>query len=147
MSTAEKLKLERIDYSDLYFDTFSTKEELDKESFLKTFCLNLSGWFIKKRNKKDIVDSLIVPGNRFIFFDIINTSEIEILLAGETKNIDYRFALAFVNSIENKYIAVVSTKICYKNILGRLLFFIMKPFHKKFIKRAFDKTINYFKDK
>ncbi|HEY9186619.1 MAG TPA: DUF2867 domain-containing protein [Ignavibacteria bacterium] len=146
MSTAARLKLERIDYSDLYFDTFSTKKELDKESFLKTFCLNLTGCLIKKWNKKDIIDSLIIPGKKLLFFDIINITEIEVILAGETKNIDYRLALAFVNSIDNNYIAVMSTKICLKDIFGRILFFFIKPFHKKIIKRAFVKTINCFKD-
>lgn len=141
MSAKDILKVKRIDYSDLYYDTF-TSNTIDKEFFLKTF-LSFSpeifrkGWSVGK-----IFGSVISPGHKLLGFKILDVNDIEIILAADTKTIDYRLALAFVNSIEDKYIAVLSTIVCFKNVFGRIYFYLIKPLHKFFFKQMFAKTIN-----
>jgi hypothetical protein len=141
-----KIKLPRIDYSDLYFDSFRSGISYTKEDFLDAFFTEMPEWLMKimiiknERQKKPVI-----KGGKYLFFDIIEINDIEIILGGSESNLAFRFSIAFTNNIDDSYIAVISTKVYLKNIYGKIYFFFVKPFHKMIIKKLFNRTINSFK--
>ena len=142
MSVENRVKLNRIDYSDLYTVNFTSKNSISKEDFLKSLFSSMPKW-AKKAMKIDKQIALaaggnnanITPGGKFLFFDIISVGEYEIILGGNENVMSYRLAIAFINNIDDKYIGVVSTKVLLKNFSGKIYFFFVKPFHKMLMKK------------
>ena len=145
MTTDKNLKLDKIDYSDLYFASFRSDKNYSKEDFLKGFFTIIPGWAKRQMKMEPLAENSIEKGGKYYFFDVMDVNDVEITLGGSEKTLDYRFSVAFLNSMDDKYIAVVSTKVKFNSFLGKLSFGIIKPFHKYLVKRVFDNTINAFK--
>ncbi len=146
MSALDTLKLKRIDYSDLYFGKFRSENNYNKEDFLISLLSFLPIWIKRKigndeRTLSSAGNSTFTIGNKYLCFDVIEVNDIEIIIGGNEHSMDYRFSVAFINNIDDTYIAVISTKVYLKSIFGKLIFFFIKPLHKKITKKIFDETI------
>jgi hypothetical protein len=146
-------KLNRIDYSDLYTVHFSSKNQISKEDFLKSFFLSFPKWAQKAMNMDNelnsgelLLNKNIVPGEKFFFFNVIDVTEYEIILGGNENSMSYHLAVAFVNNIDDKYIGVVSTRLYIKKFSGKIYFFFVKPFHKLLMKRACERIEKKYLD-
>lgn len=73
-------------------------------------------------------------GARAGIFKVFSKTETEIILGEDDRHLDLRISLLLnqhVNSSEKK--VTVSTMVKYNNNLGRIYFFVVKPFHRAII--------------
>lgn len=73
-------------------------------------------------------------GARTGIFKVFGKTETEIILGEDDRHLDLRISLVLdqsVNRLEKK--VTVSTMIKYNNNLGRIYFFVVKPFHRSII--------------
>lgn len=81
-------------------------------------------------NKKDINISDFYPvGSRAVYFTVIDRNENEIIMAENDRHLNFRISV-MTNREGNNVIIYLTTLVQYHNLLGRLYFFPVKPFHR-----------------
>jgi len=80
--------------------------------------------------KKNINISDYYPiGSRAVYFTVIDRNENEIIMAENDRHLNFRISV-MTNREGNNVIIYLTTLVQYHNLLGRLYFFPVKPFHR-----------------
>lgn len=72
-------------------------------------------------------------GERISLFKVIARSQIEILTGESDRHLDFRLSFLTYRE-EDQTVVEIATTVRYNNNLGRLYFFVVKPFHKYLVK-------------
>lgn len=72
-------------------------------------------------------------GEKLGFFDVLERSETEILLNANDKHLEAWFSIK-TESNQNQCVVKIITVVAFHNLMGRIYFFIIKPFHYLIIK-------------
>ncbi len=144
------LGLSKIDYSDLRSLRFRCNRCISKEEFLERLFYSLPKSVSRRMKIKLEPDgqksgkSEIIKGDDYFVFKVASVTDYEIVLAGKIKILSIRIAVALINSIDNEYIGVVSSKIRFENMGGKIYFLFIKPFYRRIITLSCLKTENHF---
>ena len=133
----------KFHYCDSYRIAIQTEKDLDKitteifqtpkwtdvlmsirNSIVRLIGLNTGG---KKKNS-NIADYYPV-GSRAVYFTVVDRSGNEIIMAENDKHLDFKVSVLANREGENVTI-YLTTLVKYNNLLGRLYFFPVKPFHR-----------------
>ena len=125
-----------IDYiTALFFTSLPTwvKKLLEFRNFIVKF-FGLNGGDINKL--KDPDKSVFYPiGSEAVLFTVINRNNNELVIAENDKHLNFRTSLFVENVVGEEYSYLFcSTIVKYHNIMGKLYFLPVKPFHKLIIK-------------
>ncbi len=71
----------------------------------------------------------VQKGDRFAFFEVLERNDTEILLYGTDKHLEAWCAIEYELCPEDSYVVRCSTVVKYHNLLGKIYFFIIRPFH------------------
>ena len=81
-------------------------------------------------NKRNTNTSDYYPiGTRAVYFTVINRNDCEILMAENDKHLDFRISVLRVQHGPDSII-FLTTLVKFNNLLGRIYFFLVKPFHR-----------------
>jgi len=72
-------------------------------------------------------------GDKVSIFKVLDRSEDEIMFGADDKHLDFRASLLVQRNGAGSA-AVFSTVVCYNNLLGRVYFFFVRPFHRVIMK-------------
>lgn len=153
----------KIDYNDAYMIECRFNRELPVEDVVKTFFSTFSGWVNRLMHVRNILvkpfglksdESTIVKndyknfrgvkGETIDFFQVFDRTTDEVMLGADDKHLDAR--LSFILKKNNdKYSIILTTTVHYNNMLGRIYFIPVKPFHKIIIKSCLKKTVERLK--
>ncbi len=75
------------------------------------------------------------PGDRAIFFRVIDRTESELVMAEDDRHLYFRTSLAAVSQGNGRQAVCLTTLVQYHNTLGKLYFAVVKPFHKLLMRR------------
>jgi len=104
------------------------------------YLFRLRDWLVKPFNLKTAEDynlefpSKIEKGGTVGFFDVKDANDKEVLMYTEDSHLSAYFCISFLQSNDKKTLKS-STIVFLNNRLGKVYFFIIKPFHKLIIKR------------
>jgi len=128
------------DYSECY-QTFTDKKSVTLESCLSLFSFKpkwvdflykLRNLLVKPLGLKTSTDEItnINPqkGEKLNFFDVLERSETEILMYANDKHLEGWFSLQCEPG-RNKHIVRFVTVVTFHNLMGRIYFYTIKPFH------------------
>ena len=97
-------------------------------------------WLVKPFKLKTADDyklklpAKIEKGGTVGFFDVKDANEVEVLMFAKDSHLCAYFCISFVQNNDEKTLKA-STVVFLNNRLGKIYFFIIKPFHKLIIKR------------
>lgn len=77
-------------------------------------------------------------GDKIAIFKVLNKCETELLTGQTDKHLDFKLSFITFKEDEEKVIELATT-VTLHNLLGRVYFFFVKPFHKYFMKRILKK--------
>jgi hypothetical protein len=97
----------------------------------------VSLWGLKTSNSlKDRQNRLdnfkFEPKEQFGLFKVFSKTNNEVILGEDDKHLNFRVSLFIdkqTNDSDTKRLTI-STSVCFKNCIGKLYFFVVKPFHK-----------------
>ncbi|AET68080.1 Protein of unknown function (DUF2867) [Desulfosporosinus orientis DSM 765] len=138
-----------------YLDSFRLKAPVNcsLETFTLTLVVSYPSWVSKLMSIRDTIVKLfglktspklqqlntkIEPGERIGIFKVYSISEKEILLGEDDKHLNFRLTIYKEHS--NQFI-YVSTVVHFNNLLGKLYFFPVKPFHRLIVLAGLKETI------
>ena len=136
--------MEPVDYADSYSVPLSHNHNYKIDELVLSIFDNVPAWIgalFKLRNiivkpfglktsfKKTITN---VPDNRIGKFRILVESDNKIILGENDKHLNFRAIIQIINKGEDEKL-VVSTLVHFNNLLGKLYFIPVKPFHKLII--------------
>ena len=149
-------------YSDVYVFMADTEKEIIPDEIMVSFWTDFPGWInalFKLRNmlvrlvglkgaENDNVKTLehcIRTGEAYDFVSVPAKSNNETVLLLSDKHLDAYLSVHVESAEEHKTISAI-TLVNFNNRLGRVYFFVIKPFHgaivKNMLKRAVNKAIN-----
>ena len=149
------------DYSDVYAFTTDTGKEIIPDDIMVNFWTDFPNWInalFKLRNvlvkfvglkgaENDNVKELekcIRTGETYNFVSVPAKSDNETVLLLSDKHLDAYISVHVENEKEHKIISAI-TLVHFKNRLGRIYFFAIRPFHraimKCMLKRAFNNVV------
>ncbi|MCH5597028.1 DUF2867 domain-containing protein [Niabella ginsengisoli] len=137
-----------------YLDSFESqladpKQNLNAEDLATAFFLSEPGWvdkLLKFRNKiarqlnlktpgqikhkeQYINEITWTPGIMIGLFKIFDITDNEIIMGEDDKHLNFRVSL-FIASNQNQKLITISTTVQFNNLLGKLYFLPVQPFHK-----------------
>jgi len=87
------------------------------------------------------------PGDKIVFFPVIDRSESEIVMALNDKHLGFRVSLLMQNvQSSDLYSVYMTTIVQFHNIWGRIYFFPVKPFHKIIVKQSLKRFLKQHKE-
>jgi len=144
----------KADYVDSYEIKPNTQDSVDS---ITNKIFNTPGWSAKLLTIRDKIvavfglkttakvisnDMDFYPvGSTISFFPVINRNENEIIMGIDDKHLDFRVSTLLVKNGKNCSVSV-TTIVKFNNTLGRMYFFIIKPFHRIIVK---DSLYRYLK--
>ncbi|MHC1774946.1 MAG: DUF2867 domain-containing protein [Lentimicrobium sp.] len=82
-------------------------------------------------------------GSKAVYFQVLKRSENEIVMAENDKHLNFRTSV-FVERAQTRTSIYLSTIVHYNNILGRLYFLPVRPFHKIIVKSLLRRYANEY---
>lgn len=142
--------LRRVDYADAYGATFANPEPLTVEDAFRSFFRSTPAWIrllmslrnalVKRMGLKgpsgseDVTRTPIEPGAVFGLFRIYAVGPQEILAGEDDRHLDFRTMVQLRRESDSGYRLTVATAVDFKNVLGRLYFLPVKPFHRLIVR-------------
>jgi len=142
-----------IHYCDSYSVLTQTNENLDKittEVFqtpqwaellmtIRNIIAKLVGLDTGGQKKDTNISDFYPIGSRAVYFTVIDRNENEIIMAENDKHLNFKISV-LINREGNNVTIYLTTLIKFNNLLGKLYFLPVKPFHslivKSLLKRA-----------
>lgn len=140
-----------VDYKDSYTCNFQCARQIEVDDLIYAFCNSPSklirSLFIVRNHivrlfkityatnfKIEKQVNVIEAGseNSKGLFNVLDRTDNEILMGEDDKHLNYRISF-FLNRDDNKvknYSLIISTIVLINNRLGKIYFFLVKPFHK-----------------
>ena len=88
----------------------------------------------------------VQKGDKFVFFNVLERNEREILLFANDKHLEAWFSIQYdVN--QDCSVVTFATVFKYHNLMGRIYFIIIKPFHYLIIRDLLSRTCNLNKNR
>ncbi len=156
-SSILKSKEDTFNYIDSFQSEFSDNEKIyDIVKIMELFSSNDSGWvssLMKLRDKivqpfglktsKDIEEQSAdyAIGSQHGIFKIFGKTENEIILGEDDRHLNFRVSLLLESSKNSKRISI-TTAVTFNNLLGKLYFLPVKPFHKVIVKKSLKNIID-----
>jgi len=81
-------------------------------------------------------------GEKLSFFDVLERSETEILMHATDKHLEGWFSLQY-EPYRNKHIVMFATVVTFHNLMGRIYFYTIKPFHYLIVKDLLCRMCKY----
>jgi hypothetical protein len=149
--------LPKIDYADCFSCQFTSIRPIQLESMVRFF-LNSQTWWSKNlmRLRNILVkpfglktDSEVQPiinfskGKMAGFFKVLEINDEEVHLLASDNHLDACLSI-IMNKINNHYEVSISTTVYFRNKLGHVYFFFIKPFHKLIVKSMLSRMANHF---
>ncbi|MEG0889618.1 MAG: DUF2867 domain-containing protein [Bacteroides sp.] len=132
-----------VDYIDTYQREIKGKKEFQPEELLKGMFTHLPWWIdglMKWRNI--LVKPLGLRGGKFeqhLSEMILNQNENEIVWGMNDKHLCFYVSIWCSQRVDTKQTIGITTVVKYNNLLGKIYFFTIKPFHKIIIKSLLKK--------
>ncbi len=134
-------------FSPLLIKLIISREVIAKKLRLKT----VNKMSYKQRNKLlDKFEGNI--GDSIAIFEVLDKNDIELLTGQTDKHLDFKLSFISYKEDEDKIVELATT-VKFHNLLGKIYFFFVKPFHRYFMKRLLkrmneelikiEKNINY----
>lgn len=127
-----------VDYTDTYQREIKGKKEFLPKELLGEIFTNFPWWIDKLLKLRDIlVKPLGLQGGEFkkyLLEMIQSQNEREIVWGMNDKHLCFYVSVWCSQWIENKQTIGITTIVKYNNLLGKVYFFVIKPFHKMIIK-------------
>jgi hypothetical protein len=153
----------KIDYSDSYTARFRSNQPIELKDCVALFLFNSPKWvnvlmdirnvlvapFGLKSDKQEPQgqsansEIVIAKGSRIDFFDVLDFSDREVLFGMTDKLLDV-CASVFLQHIHSHYEISLSTTVKYNNLMGKVYFFIIKPFHMLIVSNSLQRMINHY---
>ena len=147
-----KLSHEPFDYCDSF--SLDLAEEVETiDTLISAFFSTMPLWIrtlvkirnrlakilaLKVDNTQDLVpNSPYVIGQKFGFFTLYSLDEDEVIMGEQDRHLDFKVSL-LINEVQRKEISI-ATVVTYHNLLGKVYFFVVKPFHKIIVKSILKK--------
>jgi hypothetical protein len=145
-----------FDYTDTYSTTVFSREPVKLEDFLRFMFNTNPAWvnvLVKIREILVKPFGLITDAGKFpaaisitkeakiSIFDIVEVTNDDILLYMHDKHLDAWFSV-LLRGLPFRQEITFSTAVKYHNLLGRIYFFFIKPFHKLIIKSTLRQYAN-----
>ncbi len=143
--------LDTVDYSDSYRIETESSETIDAittkmfritplEKFLVTIRNGVVRFFGLKTDFGESNEADYYPvGTKAVVFTVIDRNDNEIVMAENDKHLYFRTSMMLEVDGTRKGI-YCTTLVKYNNRLGKMYFFVIKPFHKYLIKSSMKKT-------
>ena len=149
------------DYSDVYAYQTDTPKEIIPDDIMVNFWTDFPHWinvlfklrnvlvkFVglksEENNSVEELEKCIRTGGRYNFVSVPAKSYNETILLLSDKHLDAYISIHVENGKEHKMISAI-TLVHFKNRLGRVYFFVIRPFHgaivRSMLKRALNKVI------
>lgn len=85
-------------------------------------------------------------GEKFGLFEVTNRTKNEIIMGTDDKHLNFRVSIYLKDCQDKNYTIYLTTAVQINNALGKIYFFVIKPFHKivvrVFIKKIKEQLIN-----
>jgi hypothetical protein len=148
------------DFEECYSISFLSSKLLNLETIIK-YCFSsfsvgwvellfrMRDWLVKPFKLKTADDYHlqypleIKKGGTVAFFEVKDVNNEEVLLYAIDSHLEVYFSISILQNADNKMIKA-STVVHLKNRLGKIYFFLIKPFHKLIIKRMLKHVANHF---
>ena len=130
-----------IDYCDSYQTDCLTKDSIDEITtriftlpdwvkFLMQLRNSIVGIFgLRTGNKNTVHKADRYPvGSKAIFFTVTDRNENEIVMAENDKHLNFRVSVLMIRK-ESTTTVCLTTTVRFNNVLGKIYFFPVKPFH------------------
>jgi len=142
------------DYSECY-QMATNKKSVTLESCLSSFSFRpkwvdflfkLRNILVKPFNLDTSTDEVTnnnpEKGEKLGFFDVLERSETEILLNANDKHLEGWFSLQYETD-KDKHTVKIVTVVKFHNLMGKIYFYTIKPFHYLIIRDALIKMCKY----
>lgn len=140
------LGFDRFDYFDAYsieFNSNDTVDELTNQLFqvpkwvdflmrLRHQIVKIFGLKTEYKNQLNITNYYPI-GSKAVAFTVLNRNENEIVMCETDKHLDFRTSVLIIDQENRKLVALI-TLVRYNNLLGRVYFIFVKPFHRIIVK-------------
>jgi|SRR5690554_592392 len=124
-----------------FFKSFSpliTKSIIVREIIAKKIGLKIAKELSNRQRSKRIDEFEGSIGESIALFEVLDKNDIELLTGQTDKHLDFK--LSFVSYKEDRYnIIELVTTVKTHNLLGKIYFLFVKPFHRYFMKRLLRK--------
>jgi len=92
---------------------------------------------------EDMANAPCVSGQAFGFFTVVDRTEEEILMGEEDRHLDFLFSV-MVRALPGKAApsVIMATAVRFNNLLGRLYFIPVKPFHRIIVRAMLKNTVS-----
>ena len=149
--------LPNIDYADCFSCQFTSIRSIHLDSIVR-FLLNSQTWWSKNLMKlRNILvkpfglktDSDVQPiinfskGKMTGFFKVLEINEEEVHLLASDKHLEACLSI-IMSKTNNHYEVSITTTVYFRNTLGHVYFFFIKPFHKLIVKSMLSRMVNHF---
>ena len=150
------------DYSDVYTYKVNSDKEIVPDDVMVNFWVDFPAWVnalfklrnflvkfvgLKSSEGSDVqeVEKCIRTGTPYHLASVPAKCDNETILLLSDKHLDAYFSVYVEDKDDNKAVSLI-TLVHFKNRLGRIYFFFVRPFHgigvKRLLKRAVDKVIS-----
>jgi hypothetical protein len=83
------------------------------------------------------------PGTKVGLFRIYSVSRTEVILGEDDRHLDFRVSVLLAASTEGRQL-IVSTVVRYRNLLGRIYFFFVRPVHQVIVPAMFRRMLSLY---
>jgi hypothetical protein len=83
------------------------------------------------------------PGDRLVIFHVLARHDDELLLGEDDRHLDFRVSLLIERDAQGAWV-VVSTLVHFNNLLGRLYFLPVRPFHRLIVPAMLQKGLRRY---
>lgn len=90
---------------------------------------------------EDMADAPCEPGRTFGFFTVMNRTADEVLMGERDRHLDFYFSV-MVRTLPGKTVpsVIMATTVHFNNLLGRLYFIPVRPFHRVIVRSMLTRT-------
>lgn len=116
------------------FSPFLTKLIITREIIAKKLGLKTENKITNNQRNKLIDEFEGNIGDSIAIFEVLHKNDTELLTGQTDKHLDFKLSFICYKENEDKIVELATT-VKFHNLLGKIYFFFVKPFHRYFMKR------------